>query len=262
MKLRHLVLALVLLFPSVLRAQLSSQPKTQILTANPSGGCANGAMAVNISNLTSWICNSGWKLLGTGSGTVTSVTGTAPIVSSGGNTPAISCVVATGSVAGCLAAADFATFNAKQPPLSTTISLTHQFVNGFTAPNTFTLAQPLEDDISFSDITTNNASTSKHGYVPKLPNDATKFYDGMGNYSVPAGGGSTQGPYPLANGVPNGTGNVFYSSTAFTSPFVHAHWEFDKANTVKDLSFRIRYQNEIPSRTAKIILSNVTANQR
>ncbi len=39
--------------------------------------------------------------------------------------------------------------------------------------------------ISISDITTNNASTSKHGFVPKLPNDATKYYDGTGAYSVP-----------------------------------------------------------------------------
>ncbi len=36
-----------------------------------------------------------------------------------------------------------------------------------------------------SDITTNNASTSKHGFAPKYPNDATKFLDGTGAYSVP-----------------------------------------------------------------------------
>src|SRR5438132_3900322 len=71
MKLRHLILVLVLLFPSVLRAQLSGQPKTQILTSDPSGGCANGAMAVNITNFTSWVCNSGWKQLGMASGAVT-----------------------------------------------------------------------------------------------------------------------------------------------------------------------------------------------
>lgn len=42
----------------------------------------------------------------------------------------------------------------------------------------------VEGDLSLTDITTNNASTSKHGFVPKLPNDATKFYDGTGNYST------------------------------------------------------------------------------
>ncbi len=39
--------------------------------------------------------------------------------------------------------------------------------------------------ISVSDVTTNNVSTSKHGWTPKLPNDATKFLDGAGAYSVP-----------------------------------------------------------------------------
>jgi hypothetical protein len=37
--------------------------------------------------------------------------------------------------------------------------------------------------------TTNNVSTSKHGYAPVLPNDATKYMDGTGVYSTPAGGG-------------------------------------------------------------------------
>jgi hypothetical protein len=46
-------------------------------------------------------------------GTVTSVTGTAPVVSSGGNTPAISMAKATTSVDGYLAATDFTTFNNK-----------------------------------------------------------------------------------------------------------------------------------------------------
>jgi hypothetical protein len=40
-----------------------------------------------------------------------------------------------------------------------------------------------------ADNTTQNVSTSKHGYAPKAPNDATKFLDGTGAYSVPAGGG-------------------------------------------------------------------------
>lgn len=45
-------------------------------------------------------------------------------------------------------------------------------------------------NLSVSDITTNNASTSQHGFVKKLPNDATKYYDGTGNYTVPVGTGT------------------------------------------------------------------------
>ena len=48
-------------------------------------------------------------------GAVTSVTGTAPVVSSGGSTPAISMPAATSSVNGYLTSADWTTFNAKQP---------------------------------------------------------------------------------------------------------------------------------------------------
>ena len=60
----------------------------------------------------------GW--LGFTPGTVTSVTGTAPIVSSGGTAPAISIPAATTSADGYLTAADWTTFNGKQNALSGT----------------------------------------------------------------------------------------------------------------------------------------------
>jgi len=50
-------------------------------------------------------------------GTVTSVTGTAPVVSSGGATPAISMAAATTSVNGYLTSTDWTTFNGKQAAL-------------------------------------------------------------------------------------------------------------------------------------------------
>jgi hypothetical protein len=46
-----------------------------------------------------------------------------------------------------------------------------------------------ETAVTFTDVTTNNVSTSKHGFAPKAPNDATKYLDGTGAYSVPAGAG-------------------------------------------------------------------------
>ena len=45
----------------------------------------------------------------------------------------------------------------------------------------------VEGDLSLSDVTTANVSTSAHGFAPKAPNDATKYLDGTGSYSVPAG---------------------------------------------------------------------------
>lgn len=38
-----------------------------------------------------------------------------------------------------------------------------------------------------ADVTTNDVSTSKHGFAPKAPNDVTKFLDGTGAYSRPTG---------------------------------------------------------------------------
>lgn len=44
-------------------------------------------------------------------------------------------------------------------------------------------------NLSTTDVTTNDVSISKHGFAPKAPNDATKYLDGTGNYTVPAGSG-------------------------------------------------------------------------
>lgn len=45
----------------------------------------------------------------------------------------------------------------------------------------------IESDQLLSDNSTNNVSTSKHGYTPKLPNDATQYLNGIGAYSIPPG---------------------------------------------------------------------------
>jgi len=55
-------------------------------------------------------------------GTVTSVTGTSPVVSSGGTTPAISMPVATTSVSGYLSSTDWTTFNNKGSGTVTSVS--------------------------------------------------------------------------------------------------------------------------------------------
>jgi len=48
------------------------------------------------------------------------------------------------------------------------------------------------DDLAAPDDNTDlNVSTAKHGLAPKAPNDATKYLDGTGAYTVPAGGSST-----------------------------------------------------------------------
>lgn len=53
-----------------------------------------------------------------------------------------------------------------------------------------TITPPTEAQVTFTNITTNNVSTSKHGYAPILPNDATKYLDGTGAWTAPPGSGS------------------------------------------------------------------------
>ena len=72
-----------------------------------------------------------------GSGTVTSVTGTSPVVSSGGTTPAISMPAATTSVSGYLTSTDWTTFNGKGSGTVTSVGGTGT-VNGITLTGTVT----------------------------------------------------------------------------------------------------------------------------
>ena len=69
-----------------------------------------------------------WSQVGAGS--VTGVTGTAPVVSSGSSTPAISMAKATGSVDGYLAATDFATFAAKGSGTVTSVATSGPLTGG------------------------------------------------------------------------------------------------------------------------------------
>lgn len=51
-------------------------------------------------------------------------------------------------------------------------------------------AQITEIKLLLADNLTGNVSTTAHGFAPKLSNVATEFLNGVGAYSVPAGGGS------------------------------------------------------------------------
>jgi hypothetical protein len=69
-------------------------------------------------------------------------------------------------------------------------SVSHQWINTISTSGVPSATQPAESDLSFTDVTTSDVSTTKHGFAPKAPNDATRFLDGTGVYSVPAGGGT------------------------------------------------------------------------
>jgi hypothetical protein len=68
-------------------------------------------------------------------------------------------------------------------------AVTHQFLTQIGTDGSVSAAQPAEADLSVTDITTNNVSSTAHGFAPKLPADATRFLNGTGAYSVPPGSG-------------------------------------------------------------------------
>jgi hypothetical protein len=116
---------------------------TDTLTNKSISGSANTLSNIGNSSLT----NSAITINGTSTslggsinvGTVTSVTGAAPVVSSGGATPEISMAAATGSVNGYLTSTDWTTFNNKSNTNGTVTSVGGTgTVNGLTLTGTVT----------------------------------------------------------------------------------------------------------------------------
>jgi len=71
-------------------------------------------------------------------------------------------------------------------PTRLAVGGTNTVLHGGTDPS---YSAVVEADITLANNTTNNVSITKHGFAPIAPNDATKYLDGTGAYSVPAGGG-------------------------------------------------------------------------
>ena len=96
--------------------------------------------------------------------------------------------------------------------------------------------------ITTTDVTTGDASTSKHGFLKKLSNTATEYMDGTGAWSVPGASGSIVGraytentantsitaTIPLDNTIPQNTEGTQILSQAYTM-----------ANTTNRLRIRV-----------------------
>ena len=64
-------------------------------------------------------------------------------------------------------------------PAQNAAATSHKYLSAYnSATGAFTQAQPADTDLSVSDNTTNNVSTSAHGFAPKAPNNATVYLDG------------------------------------------------------------------------------------
>lgn len=74
--------------------------------------------------------------------------------------------------------------------VQTKTAVSNSFATAIDDAGAVTVAQPTEANLSLSDITTNDVTSSAHGLVPKSPGDATKFLNGAATpaWAVPAGG--------------------------------------------------------------------------
>ena len=113
---RNLVAPLVKGFTWAIENSTAGSHSIQVI-----GATGTGVTIANGYTLTVYCDGTNYVTLPSASGgTVLGVTGTAPVVSSGGTNPVISMAQATSSVPGYLAAADWSTFNGKQSALGYT----------------------------------------------------------------------------------------------------------------------------------------------
>ena len=78
----------------------------------------------------------------------------------------------------------------------------------------------VEGALSFTDITTNNSSSTKHGLLPKLSNVSTEYLNGVGAWVAVSGTKfATDGRLTLTTGVPVTTTDVTGATTVYYTPF-------------------------------------------
>jgi len=162
-------------------------------------------------------------------GVVTSVSGTSPVVSSGGQTPAISMPAATTSVSGYLTSTDWNTFNNKGSGTVTSVTGTAPVVSSGGATPAISMAAAtgsVNGYLTSTDWTTFNNKTSNTGTVTSVAATVPAFLSVSGSpittsgtlaltYSgtaLPVANGGTGLTTLTAGYIPYGNGTSAFSS--------------------------------------------------
>jgi hypothetical protein len=184
---------------------------TSILYGNGSGGFSNVTVGSGLSF-------TGGTLSSTATGTVTDVTGTSPIASSGGTTPDISISQASGSTDGYLSSTDWNTFNSKGSGSVTTVSivsangLAGTVANASTTP-AITLSTTVTGLLK-GNGTSISAATSGTDYAPATSGTSILYGNGSGGFSnVTVGTGLS-----FTGGTLSATGGGTVTSVTGTAP--------------------------------------------
>jgi hypothetical protein len=152
-----------------------------------------------------------------GNGTVTSVTGTAPVVSSGGTTPAISMAAATTSVNGYLTSTDWTTFNGKQAAL----------VSGTNIKTVGGVSLLGSGDVGTIGVNYGGTglTTLTAGYIPY--GNGTSAFSSSSNFyfsGTQLGVGTSSPTITLSVGISSGTGGINHIYTGGGGPYSVANF--------------------------------------
>jgi len=214
--------------------------KNSTLTAGTGISISNGAGSITIN--------------ATNAGTVTSVTGTAPIASSGGATPAISISQATTLTDGYLSSTDWNTFNSKAPATSGTDIL---YGNGSGGFSNVTVGSGL----SFTGGTLSAAGGS--GTVTSVSGTGTVAGISLSGTVTSSGNLTLGGTFALPNGQV--TGKIIYdtftataSQTTFTTSQTYTSGKIEVF--VNGVKFRNGSDVTVTSGTSVVMATGLTVN--
>ena len=171
-------------------------------------------------------------LYSNGSLLVTSVTGTAPVVSSGGNTPAISMAAATTSVSGYLTSTDWNTFNGKSPAAgSSSITTTGTVTSG-----TWSASFGAVSGANLTSITGGNVTGTVANATAAVTFSSTTQNSQFNSLGVGTAGSTTSGEIRATNNI-----TAYYSDERLKTKVGNIENALDK---VKQIETMVYHANE------------------